>query len=144
VKRLLPLLVIGALAIPAVAVAAMPQLPDHAAETVAAAHAKATGAAQEFASEKARGLDPDKTTGLARAAQVSSSWRFTGADKPGNGNGKALGVGHSDAVHEALANGQSPSSLENHGEQVSAAAHEMIQAYQTMKNRPADESSSDD
>lgn len=143
-KRLLPLLVVGALAFPAAAVAATPQLPEHAAETVAAAHSRAQVAAQEFAAEKARGHDENKSTGLARAAEVSNSWRFTGEDKPGNGNGRALGVGHSDDVHEALANGQSPSSLESHGKKVSAAAHEMIEAYQTMKNRPAEESSSDD
>ncbi|NIU64084.1 MAG: hypothetical protein GWN73_00985, partial [Actinobacteria bacterium] len=84
--------------------------------------------------EKARGGDADKTTGLARAAEVSNSWRFTGAEKPGNGN--ALGVGRSDDVHAALAAGVSPSSLPSHGEAVSAAAREMAQAFNGMKAKP--------
>ncbi len=124
------------LVIPAAAAAAQSGLPDHAAEKVAAAHAQAAEAAQEHAGEKARGQNPDKTTGLARAAEVSKSWKFTGEAKPGNGNGNALGQGRSDAVHEALASGVSPSTLDKHGESVSAAAKEMAAAFKAMKAKP--------
>ena len=135
-RRLGLALVIALMALPTVAMAAPPQLPDHAAEKVAAAHAHAQQAAANFAAEKARGHAEDKTTGLARAAEVSNSWRFTGADKPGNGNGRALGAGHANAVHEALAAGQSPASLNSHGKAVSAAAAEMQAAFEKMKTKP--------
>lgn len=121
------------------AAAAVPsQLPEHAAAKVAGAQAKAAAAAEDFASDKARGQAGDKRTGLDRAAEVSSSWQFSGTDKPGSGNGRALGVGRSQAVHEALARGQSPSSLENHGEAVSAVSHEMRDAFERMKNKRDD------
>lgn len=124
------------LAMAAVATAAPADLPENAAATVAEAQARAAAAASEYAADKARGRDDNKTTGLARAAEVSSSWRFTGEDKPGNGNGRGLGQGRAQAVHEALANGESPSSLDRHGEAVSAAAHEMRDAFERMKNKP--------
>lgn len=124
------------LAMAAVATATPADLPEDAAATVAEAHARAAAAASEFAADKAGGRDDDKTTGLARAAEVSSSWRFTREDQPGNGNGRGLGQGRAQAVHEALANGESPSSLDSHGEAVSAAAHEMRDAFEGMKNKP--------
>lgn len=132
-RRFSMLVAVATLVAPLAATAAPDGLPAHAVEKVAAAHAHAAAAAQELAAEKARGLDPDKTTGLERAAEVSQSWRFTGAENPGNGNGRALGVGRADAVHAALASGQSPSSLESHGESVSAAAREMGKAFQGLK-----------
>jgi hypothetical protein len=122
------------LGVPVAAVAAPTDLPEHAAATVAAAHAQAADAAKGLSADKARGRADDKTTGLARAAEVSNSWRFTGGDKPGNG--KALGVGRSDEVHDALAAGVSPASLESHGEAVSSAAHEMVNAFERMKGKP--------
>jgi hypothetical protein len=111
----------------------LPTLPEHAAEKVAAAQAKAAEAAGEMKGEKARGLNPDKTTGLERAAEVSNSWRFTGEPKPGNGNGLALGQGRADLVHAALAAGISPSTLDKHGESVSAAARAMAKAFEGSK-----------
>ena len=132
-RRLGTVLVVPVLVLPAVAAAAPSQLPDRAAERVASARTQAAAMAEEFTAEKARGHKEDKTTGLARAAEVSDSWRFTGEKRPGHGNGRALGVGHSDAVQDALANGESPSSLDSHGEAVSAAAHEMKEAFQGMK-----------
>lgn len=134
-RRFIILVVVATVAAPVAAGATTDRLPDHAAEKVAAAHARAVSVAQDFAAEKARGLDLNKTTGLERAAEVSNSWRFTGAEKPGNGNGRALGVGRADAVHAALANGQSPSSLDSHGEAVSAAAREMSEAFKGLKQK---------
>lgn len=133
-KRLGTALIVTLLAMPAAALASPSQLPDHAAEKVAAAQERAAYAASSMAAEKARGRNDDKTTGLARAAEVSNSWKFTGAGKPGNGN--AFGVGRSDDVHAALAAGVSPSSLPSHGEAVSDAAHEMTQAFNGMKAKP--------
>lgn len=138
-KRIGILLAVGVVAIPAMAIAQTSQLPEHAAARVAEAHAQAVAVAQEMASENARGLDENKTTGLARAAEVSKSWRFTGVDRPGYGNGRALGTRRADAVHEALAAGKSPSSLGSHGESVSAAAHEMVEAFAGMKAKSEDE-----
>lgn len=132
-KRIVILIAVATLTAPVAAMATTDRLPAHAAEKVAAAHSHAMSAAKEFAAEKARGLDPNKTTGLERAAEVSQSWRFTGADKPGDGNGRALGVGRADAVHAALANGRSPSSLGSHGEAVSGAAKELSRAFQGLK-----------
>lgn len=126
-------MIVGLLAVPAMAGAVPSQLPEHAAEKVAVAHATAAESASAHAADKARGHDPDKTTGLARAAEVSNSWRFTGETKPGKGNGKGLGVGRAAAVHEALAKGESPSALPSHGQAVSAAAREMRQAFDGMK-----------
>ena len=134
-SRFTILVVVATLAAPLAAGAASDRLPDHAAEKVAVAQAHAAAAAQELAAEKARGLDPNKTTGLERAAEVSRSWRFTGAEKPGNGNGRALGVGRADAVHAALAQGLPPSSLDSHGEAVSTAAQEMTKAFKGLKEK---------
>ncbi len=133
-KRLGIVFIAAVMAVPAAALAAPTDLPEHAAERVAAAHAHAAETARGLSAEKARGRSDDKTTGLARAAEVSNSWRFTGGEKPGNG--KALGVGQSDAVHAALADGKSPASLESHGQAVSSAAHEMVNAFERMKAKP--------
>ena len=137
-KRLGTLVVLGALAVPAIAVAQPSDLPEQAAARVAEAQSNAAAVAQEMASENARGLSEDKTTGLARAREVSNSWKFTGEDKPGNGNGQALGVGRADAVHAALEVGTSPSDLGSHGETVSAAASEMVVAFDGLKAKDED------
>lgn len=147
-NKLAVIAVAALVALPATVLASPPELPEQAAERVAEARANAKDKAEQFANEKARGRDENKSTGLARAAEVSNSWRFTGADKPGNGvgqgngntdnPGKALGAGRAAAVHEALANGESPSDLPSHGEAVSAVAREMGGAYEAMKAKPAD------
>ena len=130
-KRLGTALLAGALAIPTVAIAQPSDLPEQAAARVAEAQSNAAAAAHDMASDNARGKSEDKTTGQDRAAEVSNSWKFTGADKPGNGN--ALGAGHADAVHAALAAGTSPSDLGSHGENVSAGAAEMVAAFDGLK-----------
>ena len=136
-KRLGAALLAGALAIPTVALAQPSDLPEQAAERVAEAQSNVAAAAHDMASDNARGKSEDKTTGQARAAEVSNSWKFTGVDKPGsgngNGNGNALGAGHADAVRAALAAGTSPSDLGSHGETVSAAAAEMVAAFDGLK-----------
>ena len=116
----------------AAAPADLPDLPEHAAEKVAAAHAKAAEAAGEMKGE-GRGLDPNRARGLDRAKEVSNSWLFTGDPKPGNGNGKALGQGRAEAVHDQLMEGNSPSDLGPHGQEVSQRARAMVKAFTGLK-----------
>lgn len=100
---------------------AVPGLSDEATATVAEARLVAATVAGELlhANGEGRGLDPDRARGLARAQEVSQSWKFTGEDKPGNGPKQrdegARGSARSQQVHEALAAGLSPSAVHNPG-----------------------------
>lgn len=98
---------------------AVPGLGEDSTAVVEQARLTAANAAAEIldAVGEGRGLDPDRARGLDRAREVSNSWRFTGADKPGNGpkpkDGKTNGSVRSQQVHEALAAGLSPSAVHN-------------------------------
>lgn len=87
------------------------------------------GAAQDLA---APGIDDEKLTGLARAEAAiaaAAERKAERTDKEFPGKGRALGRGHSDAVHAILAEGGSPSDLPPHGQTVSAFAR----AYETLR-----------
>ena len=67
----------------------------------------------------------EKATGLERAAQAIEAAVVRKVDREGiefPGKGRALGRGHSAAVHAILAAGGSPSEIPSHGETVSALA----------------------
>lgn len=132
------------MALPAGAVA-VPGLSPDAAETFSAARARAAITASELlaqaseatddvaSEDEGRGQDPNKTTGLARAAEVSNSWRFTGEEKPGNGRGMGVGSARSRAVHAALAAGTSPSEITD--EDLDAAAAELAGAFNSFRSK---------
>lgn len=98
---------------------AVPGLDDASIATLEGARVGAAAAATALllAEGEGRGLDPDRARGLERAQEVSNSWRFTGADKPGNGpkttDGENRGSARSQQVHAALAAGLSPSAVHN-------------------------------
>lgn len=116
----------------AAAPAELPDLPDHAAEKVAAAHAKAAKAVGEMKGD-GRGLDPDRARGLERAAEVSNSWIFTGDTKPGEGKGPVSSQGRAQDVHAALAAGLSPSQLDVDGDLMSERGKGLAKAFTGLK-----------
>lgn len=65
---------------------------------------------------------PDHATGLERAQDAVSKAveKVRGYEKDNPGNGNAYGHGRAAEVHTALAAGISPSTLESHGQKVSA------------------------
>lgn len=76
--------------------------------------------------------DQEKLTGLMRAdaaVVAAAERRASREDKEFRGNGRALGRGHSAAVHEILAAGGSPSELPPHGQTVKVLA----QAYEDVR-----------
>ena len=136
------------MALPAGA-AAVPGLSPDAADTFATARTRAATTASELLAQapeatddassegegEGSGQDPNKTTGLARAAEVSNSWRFPGEDKPGNGRGMGIGSARSREVHAALTAGTSPSEITE--ADLDAAAAEMAGAFNSFKSKRA-------
>jgi hypothetical protein len=93
---------------------------------------------------------PGHATGLERAqeAVARAADKVRGFEKEHPGEGHAYGRGHAAEVHEALAAGILPSTLESHGERVSA----MVKTVQSLADekpgrglgRDKDSGSSDD
>ncbi len=137
-RRLAVVALAMAVTIPAGAVAASP-LPERASAVAEAARLHAAGVAQDILSARGagRGLDPDRTKGLARAAEVSQSWRFTGEAKPGKGpkSGNA-GQARAAQVHAALAAGASPSAV--HNPAVDKPGAELAAAFNSFKAKRED------
>lgn len=73
---------------------------------------------------------PGHATGLERAQQAVSkaAGKVKGYEKDNPGAGNAYGHGRAAEVHAALAAGISPSTLDSHGEKVSA----MVKAVQSL------------
>ncbi len=66
--------------------------------------------------------NPGHATGLERAQEsvAKAAEKVKGYEKEKSNNGNAYGRGHAAEVHAALAAGISPSTLESHGQKVSA------------------------
>ena len=107
-------LLFTALLIPTAALA-QADLPEKAAEAVAAGQAHAQAEAK--GENGAKGQE-NAATALAMAAEKSNG----NAGGNGNGNGNAFGKGHAAEVHAILLAGGSPSDLPPHGQTVSALA----------------------
>jgi hypothetical protein len=111
--------------------AAFASPPDHVLERARQAVTEGQQAAKGLEGAGAAGNE-QKAKGLEKASAAIEAAAARRADREGTefpGNGKALGRGHSAAVHEILAAGGSPSDLPSHGEVVSALA----QAFDKVK-----------
>ncbi len=116
-----------ALAVPAVF--ATP--PENVLERARQAVAKGQQAANDLADVGGAGSE-QKAKGLENASAAIEAAVARQADREGTefpGNGRALGRGHSELVHQYLARGMSPSELPSHSEAVSALAS----AYEKVK-----------
>jgi hypothetical protein len=116
-----------AMALAAPAVFATP--PENVLERARQAVAKGQQAANDLADLGGVGSE-QKAKGLENASAAIEAAVARQADREGRefpGNGKALGRGHSELVHEYL--GLSPSELPSHGEAVSTLAR----AYEKVK-----------
>jgi len=105
---------------------AQADVPERAAEAVAAgqAHARA-----EAKGENGTQGQENAAAALAMAAEKSNGNAGGNGNGDGNGNGNAFGKGHAAEVHAILLAGGSPSDLPPHGQTVSALA----KAYKEAK-----------
>ena len=105
--------------------------PENVLERARQAVAKGQQAANDLADVGAAGSE-QKAKGLENASAAIEAAVARKADREGiefPGNGRALGRGHSELVHEYLAAGMSPSELPSHSEAVSTLAR----AYEKVK-----------
>lgn len=124
-KRIVTLGISWGLAMTVAAPAVLASPPDHVLERARQAVAEGGQAAKDLTDADAAGFE-QKAKGLAKAGAALVAAAARKADREGKefpGQGRAHGRGHSDFVHEILADGGSPSDLAPHGETVSALAH---------------------
>ena len=131
-KRIATLGISWALAMALAAPAVFATPPESVLERARLAVAKGQQAANDLADVGGVGSE-QKAKGLENASAAIEAAVARQADREGTefpGNGRALGRGHSELVHQYLAAGGSPSELSSHSKAVSvlASAYEKLKA----------------